>query len=101
MEQHHPAPGWRYRRVRHDVIDTAGSITVRHDSRLHHIGLGRLLAGTRVTVLVADLDIKIIDRGTGELLRKLTLDPDRDYQPRGANKGPQTPQKRNDVAQQV
>ncbi len=83
-----------HHRVRHDVIDTASSITVRHDSRLHHIGLGRLLAGTRVTVLVADLDIKIIDRGTGELLRELTLDPDRDYQPRGANKGPPTPQKR-------
>lgn len=83
-----------HHRVRHDVIDSAGSITLRHDSRLHHIGLGRLLAGTRVTVLVADLDITVIDRETGELLRELTLDPTRDYQPRGAKKGPQTPQKR-------
>src|SRR5215207_841143 len=27
-------------RVRHDKIDTAGSVTLRHNSRLHHIGLG-------------------------------------------------------------
>jgi hypothetical protein len=33
-----------HHRVRHDVIDSAGSITLRHDSRLHHIGLGRLAA---------------------------------------------------------
>jgi hypothetical protein len=83
-----------HHRVRHDVIDSAGSITLRHDSRLHHIGLGRLLAGTRVTVLVADLDVTVIQRETGELLRELTLDPTRDYQPRGAKKGPQRPQKR-------
>jgi len=83
-----------HHRVRYDVIDSAGSITLRHDSRLHHIGLGRLLAGTRVTVLVADLDITVIDRKTGELLRELTLDTTRDYQPRGAKRGPQRPQKR-------
>jgi transposase InsO family protein len=83
-----------HHRVRHDIVDSAGSITLRHDSQLHHIGLGRLLAGTRVTVLVADLDITVIDRETGDLLRELTLDPTRDYQPRGAKKGPQRPQKR-------
>lgn len=83
-----------HHRVRHDIIDSAGSITLRHDSRLHHIGLGRLLAGTRVTVLVADLEVTVIDRETGELIRELTLDPSRDYQPRGAKRGPQRPQKR-------
>ncbi len=33
-------------RVRRDRIDISGRITLRHDSRLHHIGLGRKLAGT-------------------------------------------------------
>ena len=28
-------------RIRHDRIDTSGIVTLRHDSRLHHIGLGR------------------------------------------------------------
>jgi hypothetical protein len=40
-------------RVRHDRIDNSGVITLRHNSRLHHIGLGRRHAGTRVLVLAA------------------------------------------------
>jgi transposase InsO family protein len=75
-------------RVRHDRVDKAGTVTLRHNSRLHHIGVGRLLAGTRVTLMIDDLDIRIIDRHTGELLRELTLDPSRDFQPRGVPPGP-------------
>lgn len=56
--------------------------------RLHHIGVGRPSAGTRITLLVDDLHIRIINRHTGELLRELTLDPTRDFQPRGAPRGP-------------
>jgi hypothetical protein len=36
-----------------------------------------------VIVLVNDLDIGILARDTGQLIRKLTLDPTSDYQPRG------------------
>jgi len=75
-------------RVRHDRIDTGGTVTLRHNSRLHHIGLGRRLAGTPVTLLVDDLHIRVIHRHTGELLRELTLDPTRDFQPRGVPPGP-------------
>jgi transposase InsO family protein len=71
-------------RVRHDRIDTTGSITLRHNSRLHHIGLGRANAGQRVVVLVHDLHVRVLTE-TGELLHDLTLNPDRDYQP-----GPKT-----------
>jgi transposase InsO family protein len=78
-------PHWR---VRHDKVDRAGTVTLRHNSRLHHIGVGRRLAGTRVTLLVHDLHIRIIDRHTGELRRELTLDPSRDFQPRGVPPGP-------------
>jgi hypothetical protein len=67
-------------RVRHDTIDTNGKLTLRHNSRLHHIGLGRRHAGSRVLVLVADLEVRVITQD-GELLRELTLDPSRDYQP--------------------
>jgi len=69
-------------RVRRDKVDIAGRITLRHDSRLHHIGLGRKLVGTRVIVLVAGLDVRVLT-DDGELLRRLTLDPSRDYQPHG------------------
>ena len=75
-------------RVRKDKIDTAGAITLRHDSRLHHIGLGRRLAGTSVYVLTADLKIRVITADTGEPIRELTLDPTRDYQPTGRPPGP-------------
>jgi transposase InsO family protein len=75
-------------RVRHDRVDQAGTVTLRHNSRLHHIGLGRPLAGTPITLLVNDLHIRAIHRHTGELIRELTLDPTRDFQPRGLPPGP-------------
>jgi hypothetical protein len=63
-------------------------VTLRHRSRLHHIGLGRRLAGTPVTVLVADLRVRVLHARTGELIRQLTIDPNRDYQPTGRPPGP-------------
>jgi transposase InsO family protein len=67
-------------RVRHDTIDPSGVITLRHASRLHHIGIGRRYAGQRVLVLAHDLEIRVLTTD-GELLRELALDPTRDYQP--------------------
>ena len=69
-------------RLRHDRIDGGGAVTLRHDSRLHHIKVGRRHAGTRVLMLVASLDVRIVGED-GELLRTLTLDPSRGYQPLG------------------
>jgi hypothetical protein len=68
-------------RVRRDKVDITGVVTLRHNSRLHHIGLGRRLVGTRVLVFGADLHVRVLTEG-GELIRELTLDPSRDYQPR-------------------
>lgn len=72
-----------HERVRTDKIDKSGVVTLRHHGRLHHIGVGRTHTGTYVLLLVQDLDIRIINAATGELLRELTLDPTRDYQPTG------------------
>jgi len=69
-------------RVRRDKIDITGVITLRHNSRLHHIGLGRRLVGTRVLVLVDGLRVRVLTED-GELIRELTVDPTRDYQPHG------------------
>ncbi|ORB03405.1 hypothetical protein BST30_18075, partial [Mycobacterium mantenii] len=52
-----------------------------------HIGLGKRRTGTKVTVLIDDRDIRVVDRHTGQLIRKLVLDPTRDYQPRGVKCG--------------
>ena len=50
--------------------------------------MGRTHAGTCVILLVQDLQTRIINAATGELLRDPTLEPSRDYQPTGAPKGP-------------
>ena len=47
-------------RVRHDKIVAAGVITIRYNSRLHHIGLSKRRNGTTVTVLINDRDIRVI-----------------------------------------
>jgi hypothetical protein len=79
-------------RLRHDNFDTTGCVTLRVAGRLHHIGVGRTHAGTHILLLVQDLDIRIIDAATGELLRELTLHPTRGYQPTRKPPGP-TPKK--------
>jgi hypothetical protein len=68
--------------VRRDNVDITGVVTLRHNSKLHHIGLGRRLVGTRVLVLVDGLRIRVLSED-GELIRELILDPTRDYQPHG------------------
>ena len=79
-----PAPETHFR-IRHDKVDTAGTVTLRHDSKLHHIGLGRAHKGKAIKLLVADRDVRVLDARTGELIRRLTLDPSRDYQPIGGS----------------
>jgi transposase InsO family protein len=69
-------------RVRRDRIDKGGKVTLRHGTRLHHIGVGHAHKGKRVVMLVNGLDVKVVSQD-GELLRQLTLDPTRDYQAQG------------------
>ena len=69
-------------RVRRDRIDKNGKVTLRHRTQLHHIGVGHAHKGKRVVLLVKDLDVRVISLD-GELLRNLTLDPSKDYQPQG------------------
>jgi transposase InsO family protein len=70
-------------RVRHDKVDADGSVTLRYRSKLHHIGMGNRLRGTRVVMLVAGRHIRVLSARDGELLRELMLDPSKDYQARG------------------
>ncbi len=67
-------------RVRHDKIDKTGVFTLRHGTKLHHVGVGRALQGGRIIVLIADLDIRVLSQ-EGELVRHLTLDPGKNYEP--------------------
>ena len=82
-----PVTAEGHHRVRQDRIDKAGCVTLRYRSKLLHIGVGRVHAGVRVLLLVNDLDVRVITED-GELLRHLTLDPSKTYQPTGRPKGP-------------
>jgi transposase InsO family protein len=68
-------------RVRRDRIDPSGVVTLRYQSRLRHLGIGRRYAGTRVLLLVADHDVRVIT-DDGEFLAEFTIDPNKDYQPK-------------------
>jgi transposase InsO family protein len=69
-----------YFRVREDTVDRTGKVSLRFDSRLYKIGIGRAHTGRAVKLLIADQEIRVID-SNGELIRELTLDPGRSYQP--------------------
>jgi transposase InsO family protein len=66
-------------RVRRDRIDKAGKVTLRYHSKLLGPGVGRRWAGTRVLLLVADRDVRVVT-DAGELLAAFTLDPNKTYQ---------------------
>lgn len=68
-------------KVRRDKIDKTGCFTLRYRSRLHHVGVGRAHRGKRVLILMAGLDIRVIDTG-GKMLRHFELDESVDYQRR-------------------
>ena len=75
-------------RVRADRVGANGVVTLRHGGKLYHIGIGRAHAGTEILLLVQDLHVRIVATATGELLRELTLDPARNYQPTGKPRRP-------------
>jgi transposase InsO family protein len=74
------APPRTHFRVREDRVDDTGKVSLRFHSRLYKIGLGRAHKGRVVRLLIADQDVRVID-SNGELIRELTLDPSRVYQP--------------------
>ena len=66
--------------MREDRVDETGKVSLRYDSKLYKIGLGRVYKGRVIKLLIADLNVRVID-ANGELIRELTLDPSRVYQP--------------------
>jgi len=70
------------RRLRFDKVDKTGSVTLRYQGRLHHIGVGAAYKGWRIAMLIDGRKIEVIGLD-GSPLRRLVLDPTRDYQPQG------------------
>jgi hypothetical protein len=68
-----------HHRLSRDRVDRSGKVTLRYRSRLLHLGIGRRYVGTRVLLLVADRDVRVIN-DDGELLVQFTIDPIKQYQ---------------------
>jgi hypothetical protein len=66
--------------VRQYRVDETGKVSLRYGSRLYKIVLGRAHKGRQIKLLIADQNIRVIDLN-GQLIRDLTLDPSRVYQP--------------------
>jgi transposase InsO family protein len=81
-----PQPTTHFR-VRKDRTDLKGTVTLRYLSRLRHIPLGAEHRHRTVTLLVAGRHVRVVAED-GLLLRELSLDPERDYQPLGRPPGP-------------
>jgi len=76
------APAPLDHRIRRDKIDAFGKVTLRYLGRLRHIPVGTAHKNRRVQLLVAGPDVRVVT-DDGQLLRALTLDPTRGYQPLG------------------
>jgi transposase InsO family protein len=73
-----PTTGIHYR-VRIDVVDQFGKLTLRHAGALHHLGIGRRHAGTHVLLLVDRIKVNVINPATGEHLASHTINTHRNY----------------------
>ena len=83
-------------RVRTDRI-AHGKVSLRVNGEMHHIGLGRTLDGTRVILLIDGYNVRVIHATTGEIIRQLTINPERRYhgtgKPIGGPRRPYGPRK--------
>ena len=74
------------RQLTRDGLD-AGAVTLRVAGHLHHIGVGRTLDGTRIVLLIDGYNVRILHAATGEIIRTLTIDPERRYHRTGTPVG--------------
>lgn len=74
-------------RIRHDTVDQFGKLTLRHGSRLHHLGIGRTHAGTPVLLLVTTTTVTVISKTGHHVLSSHHIDADKNYW-RNQNKNP-------------
>ena len=62
---------------------------------MHHIGLGRTLDGTPVILLIHGDNVRVIHAATGEIIRDLTINPERRYHGTGKPPGGPTGPRKN------
>jgi transposase InsO family protein len=71
------APG--HFRLRYDVTDGKGAITLRRGGRMHHLKVGTAHARRRVLAIVDEQEVTVVALDTGELLSVHRVEPDKGY----------------------
>jgi transposase InsO family protein len=66
-------------RVRHDIIDQFGKLTLRRAGTLHHLGVGHDHARKPALILIDETTVTITDNTTGEILGTYLIDPNKNY----------------------
>ena len=66
-------------RLRYDVTDSNGAITLRRAGRLHHLKIGAAFARRRVLAIVDKQEVTVVALDTGEILSAHLIEPDRRY----------------------
>jgi transposase InsO family protein len=66
-------------RLRYDLTDGGGRLTLRRAGRLHHLHIGAVHARRRVLAIADETDVTVIALDTGEILSSHLIEPDRAY----------------------
>lgn len=67
-------------RVRRDVVDPAGKVSIRHRSKMLHVNVGYHHRGQRVILHIVDDEVRVLTESY-KLIGEATLDPAQSYQP--------------------
>ncbi len=66
-------------RLRYDVADKKGAITLRRAGRLYHLKIGAAHARRRVLAIADEREVTVVGLDTGEVLSTHLIEPDRRY----------------------
>jgi hypothetical protein len=66
-------------RLRIDVVDPHGKVTLRYKGRMLHVRIGHHHRGRHVRLFIIDDHIRVVDE-SGEFLGEITINPDKTYQ---------------------
>jgi transposase InsO family protein len=67
-------------RIRHDVVDSRGHVTLRYLGKLRHLNVGWKYQGQRIRLYCVDDHVDVVTED-GELVGEITLNPEKNYQP--------------------
>jgi transposase InsO family protein len=71
------APG--HFRLRYDVTDSKGALTLRRAGRLYHLKVGAAFARRRVLAIVDEQEVTVVALDTGEVLSTHRIESDKGY----------------------